>query len=371
MKDQKMKTKVEYSIRCTRWISLALILALLTAGANSTFAQMGTQVRITPDAATIAVGQTVEMIVQIEDVANLYGVEMLITFDHALLEVLDADPNRPGVQITAGEFLSGGMNDTNIVTEGSIEYIMQQAAPANPSNGAGALARITFRGIGSGVAAINVADLTLYNQAGQGLGAGIRGAQITVQAGSVNDPTATPFAPTPVSPTPVPPTPVPPTPVSPTPIPPTPLPQTVVVAPIVPVTGLTVNCITVQGYHIVQRGETLYAIARAYATDPYAIGACNPTVNPRRIHASNHLAIPYAPWTVPPGPTAVRQFGPSLVPAPAPTPAPGCRARHVVQPHETLTAIGLRYGVNIWDIARVNRIYNLHLINTGQGLCIP
>jgi len=326
---------------------------------SSAFAQNLTQVKLVPGEALIGVEQTIEMTVQVENIANLYGVEIFITFDPNLLEVVDADPNKPGTQITTGDFLSGGMEGANVVANGRIEYIMQQVSPNPPSNGGGVLARITFKGIGSGQADVRIDDLFLSDQGGNGIGCSFLGSQITIQAGSVDSSTPTPFSPTPVPPTA-------------TPVPPTPVPQATAATQPMTAQSLGVDCVAVQGYHIVQRGETLYAIARAYATNPYAIVACNPTINPRRIHASNHLAIPYAPWpTVPPGPTATRQFNPSLIPAPVPTPEPGCRVYHTVQPYETLTAIGLRYGANIWDIARINRIYNLHLIHSGQVLCIP
>ena len=346
-------------IRHSLWISTAMAFVIIAVWVSSAFAQSSTQVKLVPGEAVISVEQTIEMTVQVEDIANLYGVEIFITFNPNLLEVVDADPNKPGTQITTGDFLSGGMEGANAVADGRIEYIMQQVSPNPPSNGGGVLARITFKGIGSGQADIRIDDLFLSDQDGNGIGCSFLGSQITVQAGSVDGPSPTPFSPTAVPPTS-------------TPVPPTSTPQATTAAQPITAESLGVDCISVQGYHIVQRGETLYAIARAYATNPYAIVACNPTINPRRIHASNHLAIPYAPWpTVPPGPTAVRQFSPSLIPAPVPTPAPGCRVYHTVQPYETLTAIGLRYGANIWDIARTNRIYNLHLINSGQVLCIP
>jgi LysM repeat protein len=355
MKRHLMKRQTRHSL----WIGAALVSVIVGVWASSAFAQTTTLIKIVPDEATISVGQTIEVVVQAENIANLYGVELLITFDPNLLEVVDADPNREGTQITAGSFLNGGLEGANSVTNGNIEYIMQQVSPNPPSNGSGPLAHIVFKGLGSGTASIRVEDLNLSDPDGNGIGSAIHGALITIQAGSVDGPTATPIP----QPTPVPPTS--------TPVP-TAIPQPAATAQPVTAQSLGVNCAVVQGYHIVQHGETLYAIARTYATNPYAIVACNPTVNPRVIHASNHLAIPYAPWpNVPPGPTATRQFGPSPLPAPAPTPAPGCRAYHTVQPYETLTAIGLRYGANIWDIARANRIYNLHLINSGQVLCIP
>ncbi len=347
-----------HSIRSSLRIGTALAVVMLTAWTNGAFAQSTALVKIVPNETTISVGQTIEMAVQVENIANLYGIEMLITFNHNLLEVVDANPDKPGTQIRTGGFLRGGLEGVNTVTDGTIDYVMQQIAPNPPSNGSGTLVRIVFKGIGSGMADIRIEDLNLSDQASQGIGSAFHSAQITILPGSVDG-----LTPTPISPTPVPPTP--------TPVPLAPIPQPPTSAPPITAQSPGVNCTAVQGYHIVQRGETLYAIARAYATNPYAIVACNPTINPRRIHASNHLAIPYAPWTPPAGPTAARQFAPRLIPAPVPAPEPGCRAWHAVQPGETLTAIGLKYNVNIWDIARANRIYNLHLINSGQVLCIP
>jgi LysM repeat protein len=44
---------------------------------------------------------------------------------------------------------------------------------------------------------------------------------------------------------------------------------------------------------------------------------------------------------------------------------------HVVRPGETLTHIALRYGINAWTIARANGITNLNFIYVGQRLTIP
>lgn len=354
MKRHIMKHQIRHSL----WIAAVLVVVIIGVWAGSAFAQTTGLVKIVPNEAAISVGQTIEVTIQAENMVNLYGVELVVTFDPVLLEVVDADPNRDGLQIKAGNFLNGGLEGANTVANGNIEYIMQQIDPNPPSNGSGPLAHIVFKGIGSGVANIKVEDLNLSDQNGNGMISAIHSATIVIQAGSVDGPDPTPFSPTPVPPTA-------------TPAPTAPSPQPTAAAPAITAQSIGVNCAVVQGYHIVQRDETLYAIARAYATNPYAIAACNPTINPRRIHASNHLAIPYAPWAPPPGPTAARQFGPSLIPAPVPTPVPGCRAYHKVQPYETLTAIGLCYNANIWDIARANRIYNLHLINAGQTLCIP
>jgi uncharacterized protein YgiM (DUF1202 family) len=53
-----------------------------------------------------------------------------------------------------------------------------------------------------------------------------------------------------------------------------------------------------------------------------------------------------------------------------PPPTTGYRV-HVVQPGENLFRIALNYGVNMYDIARLNGIINLSLIYAGQTLLIP
>jgi uncharacterized protein YraI len=55
---------------------------------------------------------------------------------------------------------------------------------------------------------------------------------------------------------------------------------------------------------------------------------------------------------------------------PPPPPPPTYRT-HVVQPGENLFRIALRYGVNMYDVARLNGIYDLRLIYVGQTLLIP
>jgi LysM repeat protein len=119
------------------------------------------------------------------------------------------------------------------------------------------------------------------------------------------------------------------------------------------------------GYHTVRPGETLYCIARAYGVDPQAIAVRNGIVNPNLIYVGQVLAIPNVPRLLPSGPVCQRQFG-GIPPTPT-----VCRWYHTVVWGENLYRISLRYGVSMWAIAEVNRIYNLHYIRAGQVLCIP
>jgi len=119
------------------------------------------------------------------------------------------------------------------------------------------------------------------------------------------------------------------------------------------------------GYHVVQPGETLFCIGRAYGVNPWAIAAQNGIIYPNSIYPGMVLAIPAAYAYLPPGPVCARQFGWY------PPYSCSCVAYRTVLSGETLTGISFLYGVSMWRIAECNRIYNLNYIRAGQVLCIP
>ena len=45
--------------------------------------------------------------------------------------------------------------------------------------------------------------------------------------------------------------------------------------------------------HVVQRGETLYSIARSYGVNVWTIARANGITNPNYIYAGQRLVIPY------------------------------------------------------------------------------
>jgi len=98
--------------------------------------------------------------------------------------------------------------------------------------------------------------------------------------------------------------------------------------------------------YVVQRGDTLYSIARRYGTTVYALMVAN-GLRGTTIYVGQRLVIPGtgAPW-------------------------PSQRI-HVVQRGETLWAISRRYGTTPWIIAAANGLTNLNLIYVGQRLIIP
>ena len=115
--------------------------------------------------------------------------------------------------------------------------------------------------------------------------------------------------------------------------------------------------------HVVQPGETIYCIGRAYGVHPWAIAGYNGLVNPGLIVPGQVLAIPNVYVPVPAGPTCTPQC-PS-------TPGPSCASYHLVVAGDNLYRISLFYGVSMWRIAQTNGILNPNYIRAGDVLCIP
>jgi LysM repeat protein len=158
--------------------------------------------------------------------------------------------------------------------------------------------------------------------------------------------------------------------------------------------------------HIVQWGENLTGIARRYGTTIQAIVQANQLANANRIYAGQRLLIPGA-WTPPPtsGSTYIVQRGDTLsaiayrhgvsvtdlvrangianpnriypgqrllVPGSSGTPPapPSTGTYYTVQKGDTLAKIAVRFRASVWSIAQINNIANPNVIYPGQRLFI-
>jgi len=98
--------------------------------------------------------------------------------------------------------------------------------------------------------------------------------------------------------------------------------------------------------HVVQPGETVYAIARRYGVLPGAIVSANGLLNPNLIYVGQRLIIPRE------------------------GPMPGGQI-HIVQRGDTVYGIARRYGVEPAAIIAANGLLNPHRLLVGQRLIIP
>jgi len=109
--------------------------------------------------------------------------------------------------------------------------------------------------------------------------------------------------------------------------------------------------------HVVQRGETLYSIARKYGTTYSAIVQANSIRNPSVIYVGQRIKVPTA------GSSSGSTSGSTS----------GCRYRHTVQRGEWLWQIAREYDVSPYSIMSANGLSlpSASTIYAGMVLCIP
>lgn len=106
----------------------------------------GSGVYLTVEGSPTAGEHTVSVFVQ--EISPVYGADIRLAFDPNVLQVVDADESTPDI-IEHGDFLTANpdfvlRNQANNQT-GQIEYALVLVNPAEPVQGDGLLAKVTFR----------------------------------------------------------------------------------------------------------------------------------------------------------------------------------------------------------------------------------
>jgi hypothetical protein len=131
-----------------RFVILFACVALVSLNPAASAAQGGTVLRPDPLEQTIGVGQVETVSIVVENIEELYGGEVHLQFDPDVVEVVDADEGKAGVQITPGDFPKAEFVAVNKAdnTAGTIDYALTQLNPTPPANGSGVFLSIQFRG---------------------------------------------------------------------------------------------------------------------------------------------------------------------------------------------------------------------------------
>jgi hypothetical protein len=124
-----------------------------TVTPTSTVEPVGARVVLDPPDRVMALGVTSTVDIRIEDVVGLYGAEILVRYDPAIVQILDADPTITGTQIITGSFPYPdhvAVNSADNVS-GTLHLAVTQNAPRPPATGSGLFGRIVFFGLTPGV----------------------------------------------------------------------------------------------------------------------------------------------------------------------------------------------------------------------------
>ncbi|MBX3745033.1 MAG: LysM peptidoglycan-binding domain-containing protein [Verrucomicrobiae bacterium] len=111
--------------------------------------------------------------------------------------------------------------------------------------------------------------------------------------------------------------------------------------------------------HVIQRGDTIGALARKYGVSEKAIMDANPGVQPRALKIDDRLKIP--PAAPPSAPRAS---------APAAPPVPPGGSEYVVRSGDTLSRIASKHGVTVNALRTANNIRGDRIL-PNQRLIIP
>lgn len=156
------------------------------------------KIEVIPATHDIGVGATTQVELRISNVVDLYGAEIALEFDAAILAAVDADAGASGVQIERGTFpdptsgfvvANGADNGT-----GSVLYAITLLPPSPAVSGTGPLAYITFQSKAVGTSAIRFQRAMLSDDRAEPILAAVNGGTIRVVPPATVTPTPTPTA---------------------------------------------------------------------------------------------------------------------------------------------------------------------------------
>ncbi|MFN2130523.1 MAG: cohesin domain-containing protein [Anaerolineae bacterium] len=155
---------------------------LMLSGFTWAAAQSQTVLRIVPQTLKIRVGEVATVDLTVEQVSDLFGAQVHLTFDPAVLEVVDADTSEEGIQIEPGTLPTPDFVVQNVANNqaGTIDYALTQLKPSEPRSGDGLLARVTFRGKKAASTQILLEQFMLADVEGKAIEALPQNAQVRV-----------------------------------------------------------------------------------------------------------------------------------------------------------------------------------------------
>lgn len=131
------------------------LLILLIAGLTfrPTAAQTTpTIVRCEPSTVVVETASNFTVDLYVEDAVDLYGIDVMLSFDSNVGEIVDVNTNRPGVQIEPLPDIMTASFIYQLIDNSaeSLRFAIAQAHPDPPRTGEGSFARVTIDPLASG-----------------------------------------------------------------------------------------------------------------------------------------------------------------------------------------------------------------------------
>lgn len=164
----------------------AITFFLLISFPTFAAAQGGTAQVGVIDPAQVPLGASIQVPVSVDNVKDLYALDITMKFDPTIVQVEDADPGNPGTQIALGEFLDPGLLLFNVADNeaGTIRFAMSQYNPSEGKSGKGVVLVITFTGKAEGETELSVTEIVLSDKNGVEIPAEGVDATLVISAGA-------------------------------------------------------------------------------------------------------------------------------------------------------------------------------------------
>ena len=146
--------------------------------------------RVTFEAASYIIDNcgTIDVYIRLENVSNLYAVDVKVMFDPTIVEVVDLDPNAEGINlqpvtglIDAAYWVSNSANNAT----GEIHYATTMYNPSMPAEGSGNIAKFRLKAVGTGNSPITAIEATLSDRDGYLVGMPVELGSVTVSTQNV------------------------------------------------------------------------------------------------------------------------------------------------------------------------------------------
>jgi hypothetical protein len=180
---------------------LVVLLCLVSLPVRSIRAQAETTLRMEPATASLAPGTGVRIDLVINEASDVYGFQVRIQFDPSVVQVVDQDPDRPGIQVTAGDFFD--LNEGFLIANqadngrGEITYAFTLLAPATPVEGTGVILSFEMQAAAAGQSQVNLESAILSSADGLSLPFSAQEGQVIVVGEGEETPTELPPSSTP------------------------------------------------------------------------------------------------------------------------------------------------------------------------------
>lgn len=162
-----------------------LVLLLLSALFSAMPLQAQAVATLRPDPAQLELmpGETAALEIRLENARNLYGIDMRLAFDPAVLEIIDADPSQSGAQMAPGTFPTPDLIAFNAADNaaGTARYVVTQLNPTPPATGSGIVLTVQVRARAAGLTDLTIPLVEMSDRDGNLLAVNAASSSIEVR----------------------------------------------------------------------------------------------------------------------------------------------------------------------------------------------